>query len=117
MAVPRAWTALGHRRFSYCALYYLLRTSGNVGSTSARCRWLAGCVLWAWAAAASLLRHRKLDFHAPPCKRCWRRLMPNFEPTACGMHSTDTGGWKLWRGLLGALGKDEPVSHAAAATR
>ena len=35
-----------------------------------------------------------------------------------GLHnSTDTGAWKLWCGLLGALDKDEPVSHAAAAIR
>ena len=43
--------------------------------------------------------------------------VPNFEPTACGLYSTDTGAWKLWCGLLGALDKDEPVSHAAAAIR
>ena len=40
--------------------------------------------------------------------------MPNFEPTACGLYARDPHGWKLDRGLLGALGKDRPVSHAAA---
>ena len=90
---------------------------GIVGSSSARCRWLAGCVLWAWAAAASLLRHLSLDFHAPLCKRCWLRLAANFEPTSCGLYSTDSGDWKLWRCLLGALGKDQSNSHVAAAIR
>ena len=41
--------------------------------------------------------------------------MLNFEPTACGLYARDPHGWKLYRGLLGALGKDRPVSHAAAA--
>ena len=48
--------------------------SGSVGSTSARSRPLASCLLWAWAAAERMLRQRNLDFLAPPCKRCWRRL-------------------------------------------
>ena len=48
--------------------------SGSVGSTSARSRALASCLLWAWAAAERMLRQRNLDFLAPPCKRCWRRL-------------------------------------------
>ena len=48
--------------------------SGSVGSTSARSRPLASCLLWAWAAAELMLRQRNLDFLAPPCKRCWRRL-------------------------------------------
>ena len=30
--------------------------------------------VWAWAAAERMLRQRNLDFLAPPCKRCWRRL-------------------------------------------
>ena len=47
---------------------------GSVGSTSARSRPLASCLLWAWAAAERMLRQRNLDFLAPPCKRCWRRL-------------------------------------------
>ena len=44
---------------------------GIVGSSSARCRPSTGCVLWAWAASEPLLRQRSIDFHAPPCKRCW----------------------------------------------
>ena len=48
--------------------------SGSVGSTSAHSRPLASCLLWAWAAAERMLRQRNLDFLAPPCKRCWRRL-------------------------------------------
>ena len=48
--------------------------SGSVGSTSARSRPLASCLLWAWAAAERMLRQRNLDFLAPPCKRCWRLL-------------------------------------------
>ena len=47
---------------------------GIVGSSSARCRPSTGCVLWAWAASEPLLRQRNIDFHAPPCKRCWRLL-------------------------------------------
>ena len=55
--------------------------------------------------------------HAQPCKRCWRRLMPNFEPTACGLYARDPHGWKLWCCLIGALGKDQSSSYDAAATR
>jgi len=47
---------------------------GIVGSTSARCRSSTGCMLWAWAASEPMLRQRTIDFHAPPCKRCWRLL-------------------------------------------
>ena len=47
---------------------------GIVGSSSARCRSSTGCMLWAWAASEPMLRQRTIDFHAPPCKRCWRLL-------------------------------------------
>ena len=60
----------------------------------------------------------EFDFHAPPCKRCWWLLAElNFKPTSCGLYSTDSGDWKLWRCLLGALGKDQSNSHVAAAIR
>ena len=39
----------------------------------------------------------------------------NFEPTAFGLYAMDSHGWKLWRGLLGALGKDQASSRVAAA--
>ena len=63
--------------------------SGSVGSTSARSRPLASCLLWAWAAAERMLRQWNLDFHAPPCKRCWRLLAAQLQAdvrTACGLY-------------------------------
>ena len=48
--------------------------SGSVGSTSARSRPLASCLLWAWAAAEHVMRHQSIDFLTTPCKRCWRWL-------------------------------------------
>ena len=48
--------------------------SASVGSTSARCRLLASCVLWAWAVTEHVLSLRIIEFLAPPLKRCWRRL-------------------------------------------
>ena len=40
---------------------------------------------------------------------------PNFEPTARGLYSTVTGDSKLYCAVVGALGKDQPVSYAATA--
>ena len=43
-------------------------------------------VLWAWAAAACMLRQQSIDFLAPPCKRCrCGGSLLNFEQIACGL--------------------------------
>ena len=92
---------------------------GFVGSSSARCRSSTGCVLWAWAASEPLLRQRSIDFHAPPCKRCWWLLAAQLraDRMRAGLYARDQHGWKLWRGLLGALGTGKASSRDAAAIR
>ena len=97
-------------------------TSGSVGSASPCSRPLAGCLLWAWAAAERMLRQRILDFLAPPCKRCCvlaaaRGSTSSRPHLGIGLYSTDSGDWKLWCCLLGALGKDQSNSHVATAIR
>ena len=77
-----------------------------------------------WLRAVGVSRSSELAealqprFHALPSKRCWRRLRAQlFEPTARELYSTVTGDSKLYRAVVGALGKYQPVSHAAAANR
>ena len=69
---PRTIPAFG--RLARKGGYTSSAAGGIVGSSSARCRPSTGCVLWAWAASEPLLRQRNIDFHAPPCERCGRRL-------------------------------------------
>ena len=88
---------------------------GSVGSTSARLGSSTGCVLWAWAAAASLLRHLSLTFLHRRASAAGSGSRPNLQRLACGLYSTDQHGWKLCCCLLGALGKDQSSLHDAAA--
>ena len=73
--------------------------------------------MWAWAAAASLLGYFSLDFMHRRASAAGGGSVPNFEPTACKLYSTDTGDSKLCRAVVGALGKDQPVLYAATAIR
>ena len=83
---------------------------GIVGSSSARCRASTGCVLWAWAASEPLLRQRNIDFHAPPCKRCWCCVLVAARgSTLSGPHAGCTQGVSM----VGSSG----VAYSAHSTR